>query len=134
MEQRAVQEFFTRKLGNDWVRTPLGLWVKVDGAAIVQHILRTGGWKQVMPRLQALSLLRPTLQAPYEVWLSFEKRTPRWALKFIGVFRDEKMRPYLSVVAFSRRGILLEPIVYTAYRTRLSQIDSKRVGWLLYGK
>ena len=61
-------------------------------------------------------------------------RTPRWALKFIGGFRDEKMRPYLSVVAFSRRGILLEPIVYTAYHTRLSQIDSKRVGWLLYGK
>ena len=80
-------------------------------------------------------LIRPTLENPYEIWLSPEKgeTTGRIVMRkrFIRFFEDEKKRHVMLVAEYQQGSF----VGYTFFRgDKVKYFADQRRGWLLYGR
>lgn len=91
------------------------IWVKKDG------------------REQFATFIKPTLQNPYEIYLSEYESTKgfiEYRKVYIGLFKDEKRRPFFVALRMEKDST----IFVNAFPKNLSELDKLRRGILIYKK
>lgn len=111
------------------LKDPLGEGMKTDIQGLA-HMLRNAEQR----RERYLRYLRPTIEDPYEIWLT-EYETPGGQTKFrkryIGLFADPAERTSLVVIGEQGPG---HSILWDAFQTKKGTVDRLRAGRLIYAR
>lgn len=90
-------------------------------------------WQKRDGREQFIKLLKPTLQSPYEVYLSLyksDKNFVEYRKIYIGLYKDKKKRPFFVVLRMEKDST----IFWNAFPQKPRDLDKIRRGILIYKK